>query len=203
MKAQLSLNGYGEAREVVPVTLPRLAFMVEPDDLKEVAERITAMRIVRVGRDALETLNKAQSYDSWLKVGAALSIGKQWVLTTSGANCAWGSVYSKAFNRWLVEHGFTAIRPSDRSHAVYLHENRVALTAWRDSLPEHRRRRLIGAQAVVKRWRKTTQPAEPKPADVEQARAAWRRFVSCVEMLPPDQAAPLWQAAHAQAAAHV
>jgi hypothetical protein len=30
--------------------------------------------------------------------------------------------------------------------------------------------------------------------------AAWRRFVSCVSALPPDQAAPLWQAAHAQAA---
>jgi hypothetical protein len=49
-----------------------------------------------------------------------------------------------------------------------LHENRVAITAWRDSLPGHRRRRLIGAQAVVKRWRKTTQPTERKPTDLEQ-----------------------------------
>jgi hypothetical protein len=28
--------------------------------------------------------------------------------------------------------------------------------------------------------------------------AAWRRFVACVEALPPDQAAPLWQAAQVQ-----
>jgi hypothetical protein len=28
----------------------------------------------------------------------------------------------------------------------------------------------------------------------------WHRFVACVEALPPDQAAPLWQAAQAQAA---
>jgi hypothetical protein len=27
------------------------------------------------------------------------------------------------------------------------------------------------------------------------AAAAWRRFVSCVEMLPPDQAQPFWQSA--------
>jgi hypothetical protein len=28
--------------------------------------------------------------------------------------------------------------------------------------------------------------------------AAWRRFISCVELLPPDQAMPLWQAVQAQ-----
>ena len=33
------------------------------------------------------------------------------------------------------------------------------------------------------------------------ALAAWRRFVSCVELLPPDQAAPLWQVALAEVAA--
>jgi tryptophan 2,3-dioxygenase len=29
---------------------------------------------------------------------------------------------------------------------------------------------------------------------------AWHCFVSCVELLPVDQAVPLWRAAHAQAA---
>jgi hypothetical protein len=103
---QIALGRLGEERELAPVTLPKLAFMAEHDDtdIQEAAERLSTMRVIRVGRDALETLNKAQSYDSWLKVGAALSIGKQWVLTTSGANCAWGSVYSKTFNRWLAEH---------------------------------------------------------------------------------------------------
>jgi hypothetical protein len=33
--------------------------------------------------------------------------------------------------------------------------------------------------------------------------AAWRRFVSCVELLPPDQAAPLWQVVSVEAAAHI
>jgi hypothetical protein len=42
------------------------------------------------------------------------------------------------------------------------------------------------------------------PADLKRdAMAAWRRFVSCVELLPPDQAEPLWQAALAEAAAMV
>jgi ABC-type protease/lipase transport system fused ATPase/permease subunit len=35
-------------------------------------------------------------------------------------------------------------------------------------------------------------------ADIKSA-AAWRRFVTCVSALPPDQAAPLWQAALSEA----
>ena len=40
------------------------------------------------------------------------------------------------------------------------------------------------------------------PTDLKRdAVAAWRRFVSCVELLPPDQAQPLWQAALGEIAA--
>jgi hypothetical protein len=40
------------------------------------------------------------------------------------------------------------------------------------------------------------------PADLKrEAIAAWKRFVSCAEMLPPDQAAPFWQAALAEVTA--
>jgi hypothetical protein len=40
------------------------------------------------------------------------------------------------------------------------------------------------------------------PADLKRdAMAAWRRFVGCVEALPPHEAVPLWQAAQAQATA--
>jgi hypothetical protein len=41
----------------------------------------------------------------------------------------------------------------------------------------------------------------PQKTDaVAKAQAAWSRFVSCVEALPPAQAAPLWRDAQAQAA---
>lgn len=101
----------------------------------------------------------------------------------------------------METNGFRFMRPSDRSYAIVLHENIRSIEQWRSGLPEHRRRRLIGAQANVKAWRKTTQPAEPKPADLEQARAAWRRFVSCVRVLPSEQAAPLLQTALSEIAA--
>jgi hypothetical protein len=53
VKAQLSLNGFGEPREVVPVTVAKLAFLATQDDIdiKEAAERLVAMRVIRVGRE--------------------------------------------------------------------------------------------------------------------------------------------------------
>jgi len=68
-------------------------------------------------------------------------------------------------------------RPSDRSYAIELHENLKAITKWRATLPERQRRRLIGAQANVKRWRaslnhgngKCPQDLKPKPVAFIQA----------------------------------
>jgi hypothetical protein len=55
----------------------------------------------------------------------------------------------------------------------------------------------------VRRWRAATTHSNGKcPADLKRdAVAAWKRFVSCVELLPPDQALPLWRAALAEVAA--
>jgi hypothetical protein len=101
----------------------------------------------------------------------------------------------------MKAQGFGSMRASDRSHAIELHENFTAITAWRATLPAERRR-LIGAQASVKRWRKETQrPAKPHRDDIAAALAAWRCFVSRVKALPAEQAAPVWQAALAEATA--
>jgi len=69
-------------------------------------------------------------------------------------------------------------------------------------LPEKQRRRLIHPLSNVRRWRASLNHGNGKcPQDLRRdAVAAWRRFVCCMKSLPPDQAAPLWQAAQAQAA---
>ncbi len=96
------------------------------------------------------------------------------------------------------------MRPSDRFHAIELHENFAAITAWRASLPERQRRRLIGAQANVKRWRKETRHSNGKcSTDLKrEAKAAWKRFVWCVRSLPMHEAGPLWEAVAAEAMGH-
>ena len=98
------------------------------------------------------------------------------------------------FSRWLAQNGFGVIKPKTRSWAIALYENADQITKWRDSLPERQRRRLKNPQAVVYRWRVATQGnGYHCPADwVGEARAAWRKFLTCVAMLPEAEATALW-----------
>ena len=106
----------------------------------------------------------------------------------------------------LLENGYAPFNPrkmpkSTRSVAIELHENANAIEAWRATLPERQRKRLIHPLSNVRRWRAATAHDSDKcPQDLRRdAMAAWRRFVSCVQALPPDQAMALWQIAHAEA----
>jgi hypothetical protein len=183
------------------VSLPRLAFTAEPDDPKEAAERFMEIRIIRAGRNAFEQIAKAQSFEAWKDIGRALCIGKSHALKITGANAAWGQHYSREFGLWLKEHGFDRMPKSTRSVAIELAENAEAIEAWRATLPEKQRRRLVHPLSNVRRWRAATGHVNSRcPQDLRRdAAAAWRRFVGCVQALPPDQAVALWQIAHSEA----
>jgi hypothetical protein len=87
---------------------------------------------------------------------------------------------------------------SVRSVAIELHENAKAIEAWRASLPERQRKRLVHPLSNVRRWRGSLNHSNGKcPADLKRdAKAAWRRFVCCVQSLPGHEAALLWQDAY-------
>jgi DNA-directed RNA polymerase specialized sigma24 family protein len=87
------------------------------------------------------------------------------------------------------------------TQALELNENVTAIEQWRTTLKDKQRRRcVVHPLSNVRAWRKATAQNKTNDTDdVSKAAAAWRRFVACVNSLPPDQAAPLWQAAQAQA----
>ena len=67
---------------------------------------------------------------------------------------------------------------STRSVAIELHENAAAIEAWRTTLPEKQRRRLVHPLSNVRRWRAATAHGNGKcPQDLKrEAAVAWRRF---------------------------
>jgi hypothetical protein len=146
------------------VTLPkiRLGDSDIEEEARAAAAKVAERRVIRAGRDAWHEIGRAESFEAWCRIGAALAVGKAYALKATGANAPWGRNYSLAFGAWMKECGFGFMRPSDRSNAVELHENLKAVTAWRATLPERERRRLIGAQANVKRWRKETRHGNGK-----------------------------------------
>jgi hypothetical protein len=167
-----------------------------PDIANDTAARSLEYRTIKFGREAWEQINKAESFEGWRRIGAALAIGRAHTLRLSGANAPEGQNYCRHFSAWAKEHGFGTMRPSDRSYAVALHENIGAITAWRAGLSDREHGRLVTAQSNVKRWRATTgqQVRHPCPGDLKRrATMHWRRFVSTMKLLPVGEAASLWQ----------
>jgi hypothetical protein len=202
---QLTLNRCGEERELGPVTLSKLIWLetaAQGGDANEAATRFAEYRAIRAGRDAWQAINRAESFEGWRAIGAALAVGKAHALRVTGANAAWGRNYSRAFSEWMKQHGFDKMAKSVRSVAIELHENANAIEAWRATLSEKQRRRLVHPLSNVRRWRAATQSNGKCPQNLKrEAAAAWRRFVACVQALPPNEAAPIWQAVLADVAA--
>lgn len=198
----MALNLLGsekKERPAAPVTLPKFTF--PPDDIEseiqEAAARAIEQRTIRLGRDAWLAVGKAGGWENWKSIGAALAVGKAHALRVTGANQAWGSAYSRAFNDWVKRHGFECMQKSVRSVAVELHENIEAVEQWRSTLSEKDRRRLVHPLSNVRRWRQATQPKAKLDA-FAQAQAALHHFIGCVKALPTEQAEPLLQIARAE-----
>jgi hypothetical protein len=198
---QIALGRLGDERQRPPVTLPKLS--LDQPDTDDTAVRFMEHRTIKRGLEAWQAINRVESFEGYAAIGRALAVGRDCALKATGANAPMGRRYSLAFSDWIKRHGFVGMQKSVRSVTLELHANIEAITAWRNGLPERQRKRLVHPLSVTRRWRASTTNGTGKcPADLKRdAMAAWRRFVSCIELLPPDQARPLWQAAEAQTTA--
>jgi hypothetical protein len=99
----------------VKVAAIKLADLDIELEAKEAAAKVAERRVIRAGRDAWHEIGRAESFEAWCRIGAALAVGKAYALKATGANAAWGRNYSLAFSAWMKECGFGFMRPSDRS----------------------------------------------------------------------------------------
>jgi hypothetical protein len=193
----LALNDLGE-QITRPVTLPPLKLLPIDNaaERRELAERLAQERTVRAGRDCWEQIGKAGSFEAWCRIGAALAIGRDHALRTTGANAPTGRRYSWMFSAWCKRHGFT-MKPATRSWCLALHENLAAISRWRDSLPTGRGRRPpLNPQSCVKGWQRSQANGNSHAAHdwKREAIAAYRRFLNCLAVLSPADQALVWQA---------
>src|SRR5215470_11258554 len=170
--------------------------MAGRDDPKAVAEQISTMRTIRAGRDAWQAIGKAESFEAWRSIGAALAIGRAHALRVTGANRAAGQHYCREFGKWARKYGFDQMPKSTRSVAILLHENATAIEKWRATLPERQRRRLVHPLTNVRAWRAATVDLKaPRQRDLHDlhdlqrdALTHWARFCSCIERMPEHEA---------------
>ena len=199
----MALNDLGEEIFSRPISMPvvRVARLDDVAERREIAERFAQQRIIRAGREAWEAINKAESFDGWKAIGAALAIGREYALRATGANAPMGRPYSWIFSSWCRKHGFGKMSPAIRSWCLALNENLAAITAWRDSLPSGRGRRPpVNPQSLVKGWRRSQANGNGHAAPDwrREAIAAYRRFLNCLAALSPADQALVWQAVKTQ-----
>jgi hypothetical protein len=200
---QLNNDKHDPAPVSLPtIRLPAIDADAEAIERKEAAQKFAEARLIKAGATAWTNIARAESFNNWLAIGKALLLIRKVALAQSGANRAMGRIYSKSFNAIAKQH-FIGMKASTRSVSIELAEHADQITSWRDSLPERQKRRLVHPLSVTRRWKASLNHGNGKcPQDLKRdAVAAWRRFVSCVELLPPDQAAPIWQAVSAEVAA--
>ena len=175
------------------VSLARIPTQEKPiDDDDEIVALIQRQRVVRCGMDAWATLSRAESFDKWCAIAAALAVGREYALRVSDAPQPIGAGYSKAFAVWLKQHRLDDIEATSRSAALELHTHLAEIIEWRDGLPEKQRRRLRHPLSNVKAWRRATgQRATVDP--MAQAAAAWARLLAILETLPASCAGRLWR----------
>jgi len=172
---------------------------------RETAAKFLEARTIKAGVECWQAIGRAESFEAWVKIGKALQIGRDYSLKATGANRPMGQIYCKAFSVWLTKHGFERMAKSTRSVAIELAENVEAIEAWRDTLPERQRKRLVHPLSVTRRWRASTAHGNGKsPQDLRRdAVAAWARFCASVRALPADETQPLWRLIAAEATTHV
>jgi hypothetical protein len=142
-------------REVPPPTMPRLAFTDYDTEIEaqEAAARVAERRVVRQGLDAWRAIGKAESFEAWKVIGAALMVGRNIAMRKTFANRPQGPRYCRELGKWCREYGFGGIHKAIRTAAIDLHENISAIEAWRMSLPERKRKRMQGPWQNVRQWR--------------------------------------------------
>jgi hypothetical protein len=79
-------------RIVLPPTVPALDF---PDidverEAREAQARVVERRVIRNGRDAWDAIGKVETLEAWLKIGAALHVGKLRAIPCHTIKCRLG-----------------------------------------------------------------------------------------------------------------
>jgi hypothetical protein len=190
-----------------PVALPELEFLKKGPPLddgaerREIAAKFLEARTIKTGVECWQAIGRAESFESWVKIGKALQIGRDYSLKATGANRPAGQIYCREFSAWIAKHGFGHMAKSVRSSAIDLAEHVAEIEAWRSTLDERTRRWLVHPLSNVRRWRASTTYGNGKcPQDLRRdVKAAWARLCTCARALPAAESVPLWQTAQRQA----
>jgi len=130
----------------------------------------TRDEIVERGREEWEKKIDDREWRGWLRIGAALEIGRKEVENRLGNRKITARFKGRAFNEqfglWLTENGFADLGgakfASTRSHLMDCMENSAEIEAWRKELAPCNRTAWNHPTTVLRHWRDHVKREEEK-----------------------------------------
>ncbi|MGJ4888998.1 hypothetical protein ACQR1Y_12430 [Bradyrhizobium sp. HKCCYLRH3099] len=115
---------------------------------------MTEDEIIAAGRAALSRVheNEATSFADWCSIGRAVRIGRREAMVRARVNAPKGSVYALHLRDWLNENGLTGTTATERHWAIYMADHEAEIAAWRDTLPEAKRRKFVTPHGICNAW---------------------------------------------------
>jgi hypothetical protein len=121
-------------------------------------------RVSRLGTEAWKRLKKTKDYNDWLKVGEALTVGREWAMNQAQTNKAEGKAYNMAFGEWMMQYKLHDMDKGDRSRLFQVMEALPMIEEWRRTLTLTERLKLNHPNAVLRKWKAAFElPAKVKP----------------------------------------
>lgn len=122
-------------------------------------------RISRLGTEAWKRLKKTKDYNDWLKVGEALTVGREWAMNQAQTNKPEGKAYNMAFGEWMERYKLGDMDKGDRSRLFQVMEALPQIEEWRRTLTMTERLKLNHPNAVLRKWKAAWEVPDPnKPA---------------------------------------
>lgn len=120
-------------------------------------------KVLRLGRQSLDMLNKDQNFTWWLDVGEALIMLRAEAMAKACTNRPEGGAYNRIFGAALHDEKLEFDK-GDRSRLFEVMDNRLAIEEWRGRLSPHERRKLNHPSTVLRKWKAATRVPEPDEA---------------------------------------
>jgi hypothetical protein len=120
----------------------------------------TDAQVVARGVEAWRTVKRARQWRDWIRIGLAIETGRRAIMSRLGLAKPTGRLWSTAFGAWLAESGFDEIDAGTRSRLLNCVENRVAITAWRQTLSRHERSKFNHPNTVWRHWHAARRQAQ-------------------------------------------
>lgn len=110
--------------------------------------------IIAQGRQALSRVHESEatSFSDWCIIGRAVRIGRREAMVRARANAPKGAVYALHLRGWLNENGLTGTTATERHWAIYMADHEAEIAAWRDALPEEKRRKFVTPHGICNAW---------------------------------------------------